>query len=212
MDSREAYCDMKIKEKGLAGKAGDMRKESITSRKGFNAFKEMENEKKGRGQKGKDNAKPEVWLEFMGSKILVHGEDGGGVKSEDVPYVKGATLKFTGCGGDANFTEIKVSSVLRAHSVGRDFLTRDHQNPLRERFARVPYIQFSKGDDFGLVGFDKALTDDEIEYVKTNLPTVNSQQVQWTVPEGAIFTPASDDAMTDIADLISQRKKRNSSR
>ncbi|KAG0694602.1 hypothetical protein DFH29DRAFT_311889 [Suillus ampliporus] len=161
--SKEAYCDMKIKEKGLTGKTADMRKDSIASRKGFNAFKEMEDEKKGKGQKGKDKPNTEVWLEFMGSKIRVHEEDGGSVKSEDVSYIKGATMKFTGCGGDANFTEMKT--------------------PLKERFARVPYIQFSKGDDFGLVGFDKALTEDEMDYVKANLKTVNSNEVQWSIPE-----------------------------
>lgn len=161
--SKEAYCDMKIKEKGLTGKTAEMRKDSIASRKGFNAFQEMQDEKKGKGQKGKDRPNPEVWLEFMGTKIRVQEEDGGSVKSENVPYIKGATMKFTGCGGDANFTEMKT--------------------PLRERFARVPYIQFSKGDDVGLVGFDKALTEDEIEYVKANLKTVNSNEVQWSIPE-----------------------------
>lgn len=161
--SKEAYCDMKIKEKGLTGKTAEMRKDSIASRKGFNAFQEMQDEKKGKGQKGKDRPNPEVWLEFMGTKIRVQEEDGGSVKNENVPYIKGATMKFTGCGGDANFTEMKT--------------------PLRERFARVPYIQFSKGDDFGLVGFDKALTEDEIEYVKANLKTVNSNEVQWSIPE-----------------------------
>lgn len=161
--SKEAYCDMKIKEKGLTGKTAEMRKDSIASRKGFNAFQEMQDEKKGKGQKGKDRPNPEVWLEFMGTKIRVQEEDGGSVKSENVPYIKGATMKFTGCGGDASFTEMKT--------------------PLRERFARVPYIQFSKGDDVGLVGFDKALTEDEIEYVKANLKTVNSNEVQWSIPE-----------------------------
>jgi hypothetical protein len=62
---------------------------------------------------------------------------------------------------------------------------------LRERFARVPYIQFSKGDDFGLVGFDKALTEDEIDYVKTNLKTVNSNEVQWSIPEGTVTLTVS---------------------
>jgi lupus La protein len=108
MDSREAYCDMKIKEKGLTGKTAEMRKDSIASRKGFNAFQEMQDEKKGKGQKGKDRPNPEIWLEFMGTKIRVQEDDGGSVKSENVPYIKGATMKFTGCGGDANFTEMKV--------------------------------------------------------------------------------------------------------
>lgn len=160
--TKEAYCNMKIKEKGLTGKAAELRKEKIT-RKGFNAFREMENDSKAKSN-GKAKNKPEVYLEFMGTKIRVYDDDGvGHVKEEDVPLVKGATLKFTGCGGDANFTEMKA--------------------PLRERFARVPYIQFSKGDDYGLVGFDKALTEDEIAYVKDNIKTVNSKEVEWTLPD-----------------------------
>ena len=61
--------------------------------------------------KSKSKEKPEVFLEFMGDKIRVYddNEDGVGyVKTEDVPFVGGATLKFTGCGGDANFTEMKA--------------------------------------------------------------------------------------------------------
>ena len=48
---------MKIKEKGLTGKAANLRKESIAgpSRKGFNAFKEMakgaDDKKGGKGNK-----------------------------------------------------------------------------------------------------------------------------------------------------------------
>ncbi|KAG8215113.1 hypothetical protein J3R82DRAFT_8564 [Butyriboletus roseoflavus] len=163
--SKEAYCDMKIKEKGLTGKAADLRKDSISSRKGFNAFREAENPSKAKAN-GKSKEKPEVFLEFMGDKIRVYDDNEVGVgyvKTEDVPFVRGATLKFTGCGGDANFTEMKA--------------------PLRDRFARVPYIQFFKGDDFGLVGFEKALKEDEIEYVKENLKTVNSNEVVWTIPE-----------------------------
>jgi len=163
--SKGAYCDMKIKEKGLTGKVAELRKDSISSKKGFNAFREMENDSKSKSS-GKSKEKPEVFLEFMGEKIRVYddNEEGVGyVKTEDVPFVRGATLKFTGCGGDANFTEMKA--------------------PLRERFARAPYIQFSKGDDVGLVGFEKALKEDEIEYVKENLKTVNSNEVVWTIPD-----------------------------
>lgn len=110
VDNREAYCDMKIKEKGLTGKTADLRKDSISSRKGFNAFREMENPSRSKSN-GKSKEKPEIFLEFMGEKIRVYddNEDGiGCVKTEDVPFIKGATLKFTGCGGDANFTEMKA--------------------------------------------------------------------------------------------------------
>jgi lupus La protein len=101
---------MKIKEKGLTGKAAVARKEVIGTRRGFNAFREMEKEK---GDKSKSNKKPEVevWLEFMGNKIRVYNEDGGTVRDEDVPHVKGATLKFDGCGGSVHYNDIKVPHI-----------------------------------------------------------------------------------------------------
>ena len=108
---------MKIKEKGLTGKAADIRRQNMVGavRKGFNAFKEMaENDSKG-GRKGKGRdkdeggkPKPEVYLDFLGSRILVHEEDGGTVKPEDVPAVRGAALRFEGAGEDVSFDEIKV--------------------------------------------------------------------------------------------------------
>ena len=100
---------MKIKEKGLTGKAATNRKELMSTRpRGFNAFKEMAKADKSQG--GKSTSRPEIWLEFMGTKLRVQEENGGSVKSEDVPYIKGATLKFTGCGGNVNFRDIKVST------------------------------------------------------------------------------------------------------
>ncbi len=103
---------MKIKEKGLTGKAADLRKQNIagSGRKGFNAFKEMAEQEKGKKGKGNDEpkGKPDVYLEFLGNRILVHEEDGGSVKPEDVPAVKGASLKFEGAGEDVSFDEIKV--------------------------------------------------------------------------------------------------------
>ncbi len=97
---------MKIKEKGLTGKAATTRRENLANRRGFNAFREMakgaDKDKAG----AKDTPKAEIWLEFMGNKIRVHEEDGGSVK--DVPLVRGASLRFTGCGGEVNFNTIKV--------------------------------------------------------------------------------------------------------
>lgn len=92
---------MKVKEKGLTGKAAVNRKEAM-NRRGFNAFREME-------KKGAD-PKKEVYLEFMGTKIRIHEDENGTgtVKEEEVPFVKGATLKFEGCGGDVSWLEIKV--------------------------------------------------------------------------------------------------------
>ena len=49
---------MKIKEKGLTGKAADLRRQSMggAGRKGFNAFREMAGQK---GDKGKKKARAE---------------------------------------------------------------------------------------------------------------------------------------------------------
>ena len=102
---------MKIKEKGLTGNAAKMRKESMagTGRKGFNAFREMglldDKGKKaaGAGKKGK-----EVFLDFLGARLVVHEADGGSVDAAAVPFVKGATLRFDGVEGDVSFDDIKV--------------------------------------------------------------------------------------------------------
>ena len=81
-------------------------------------------------------------------------------------------LKFAGCDGDANFTEMKVGVWI---SLRLDLgFTFSLQAPLCERLARAPYIQICKGGDYGLVGFEKALKEDEVEYIKENLKTVNS--------------------------------------
>lgn len=101
---------MKVKEKGLSGKAANHRRELIAHGKGFDAFREMAKERKAPGKGEKMEEKKDVFLEFMGTKILIHqDEDGNGfVKEEDIPLVKGATLKFDGCGGEVIWSEIKV--------------------------------------------------------------------------------------------------------
>jgi lupus La protein len=97
---------MKIKEKGLTGKAAKNRRELMTRPRGFNAFLELNKDDK----KKSDDAPKEVFLDFMGTNLLIHkdNEGNGTVKTEDVPFVKGATLRFDGCGGDVSWAEIKV--------------------------------------------------------------------------------------------------------
>ncbi|KAG6805265.1 hypothetical protein H0H93_005188, partial [Arthromyces matolae] len=103
--------------------------------------------------------KKDLYLEFMGSKILIQqGEDGvGSVKAEDVPFVKGASLKFEGCGGELSWAEIK--------------------EPIKEKFeGRTPFIKYARGENSGLVGFHKALTEEEIQIVKDTIKTLNSKE------------------------------------
>ena len=101
---------MKIQEKGLTGKSAAARKDSI-SRRGFNAFREMAKAKDPSSSSAKTE-KPEIKLEFMGSKIPVQVDDGNGsVNKEDVPFVQGATLKFEGDVGDVSFNQIKARAI-----------------------------------------------------------------------------------------------------
>lgn len=157
--SKDAYCEMKIKEKGLTGKSANNRRNLIANNtRGFNAFREM--------AKGKqDKAPKEVFLEFMGTKLLITKDKGGNgtVDEKDIPFVKGATLKFDGCGGDVKWPEIK--------------------DPVKERFdGRAPFIKYSRGDNHGLVGFNKTLSEEDITYIKEAIKTINGNEVTWTLP------------------------------
>ena len=183
---------MKIKEKGLTGKAADLRRQSIagTGRKGFNAFAEMAQKEKG-GKKGKDDDKPkqEVYLEFLGVRIRIHEEDGGSVNPEDVPKTKGASLRFEGALEEVNFDEIKVCRAATGFleeqmEDGLIVPEKCTQTPLKERFARVPFVKYTKGEATGLVGFDKVLSEDDIDFVKTSLKTLSGKDVSWAVPDG----------------------------
>ncbi|KAK7023793.1 hypothetical protein R3P38DRAFT_3194331 [Favolaschia claudopus] len=169
--SKEEYCAMKIREKGLTGKAADMRKNLYSAGRKFDAFREMAATKKG-GKATKDAPETkEVFLEFMGSTIPIQrGEDGTGeVKAEDIPFTKGATLRFEGIDAEAKL-----------------FLCRDQgklklPNPLREKFGRPPFIKHGQGTSWGLVGFHKVLAEDEIQFVKDTLPKIGDKDVAWTL-------------------------------
>jgi lupus La protein len=111
-----------MKEKGIKGKAGSNNKEYTGNRREFNAFREMA-KAKGKSTASGEQAKPEVWLEFMGIKIRVHDEDGGTIKDEDVPHIKGAALRFEGCGGELYFNDIKVCCQPRHFALSPHSLT-----------------------------------------------------------------------------------------
>lgn len=160
--SKEAYVEMKIKEKGLKGKAAVVKRDHIT-RKGFNAFREMRLAAGGKeGKKEPEKAPSEIFVSFLGKNLRVLDEDGGSVAPEDVPRVRGSALRFTGCGGEVSFDSIK--------------------RPMKERFSRAPFIKFTKGDDAGLVGFDKALDEEDVAFVKEKIPTLNGNPVAWGLP------------------------------
>ncbi|KAF8181038.1 hypothetical protein BJ912DRAFT_1145564 [Pholiota molesta] len=162
--TKEDYCEMKIKEKGLTGKSATHRREVLSSKK-FDAFREMARAKSSSKGTGAAEEKKDVFLEFLGHKILIkQNEEGNGtIDEKDIPFVKGVTLKFEGCGGDVSWGEIK--------------------DPIKARFdGKAPYIKYARGENSGLVGFYKPLTEDDITYIKTTIPKINSHEVTWTIP------------------------------
>lgn len=105
---------MKIKEKGLKGKAAQRKRDNLSGnnpRRGFNAFAEMRQNNKQNGKEGggkKEAQKKEVFLEFMGKKLKVNEEDGGKVDEAEIPMVKRSALKIKGLNGTMTFDEVKV--------------------------------------------------------------------------------------------------------
>src|ERR1700756_5674355 len=94
---------MKIEEKGLKGKAAETRKEAMNNR-GFNAFRLM-------GQDKDSSVDQEIYFDFLGHKVRIYKDENGygTIKDEDVPFVRGATLRFDGCGGAVSWSDIKVN-------------------------------------------------------------------------------------------------------
>ncbi|EJD04821.1 uncharacterized protein FOMMEDRAFT_120041 [Fomitiporia mediterranea MF3/22] len=165
--SKDAYCDMKVKEKGLKGKAAEWRRSNETNipARNFNAFRQDKRGDKKRDGKGEKAQKPEVFLDFMGKKLKVIDEDGGRVEESEIPYVKNSAFKLTGIEGNLTFDEVKA--------------------PMKERFEHAPFIKYEKGASEGLVGFSKALTDEDIAFIKEKIKTINGKEITWLPAEEA---------------------------
>lgn len=58
------------------------------------------------------------------------------------------------------------------------------QGPLKERFEHAPFIKYEKGASEGLVGFSKALTEEDIAFIKEKIKTVNGKEISWSDAEG----------------------------
>ncbi|KAJ3812456.1 hypothetical protein F5876DRAFT_37369 [Lentinula aff. lateritia] len=162
--SKEAYCEMKIKEKGLTGRNAERKRDTMNKRN-FNAFTIPISQGGLMKYKAVEDGKPkrEVWLEFMGKKLLIErDEDGNGrVKEEEVPFLKGSTLKFEGVGENFSWNDIKL--------------------PLKDIFeGRTPFIDYTRGKNDGFVGFHKELSDEDILNVKKTIRTINGNEITWS--------------------------------
>ncbi|KAF8741722.1 the RNA-binding Lupus La protein, partial [Rhizoctonia solani] len=153
--SKEAYCTMKIKEKGLDKKGVTARTHSGTGgaggRKQFDAFQNLNGGKK---------EKEAVTVKFQGKVYTLDGEGKINVPVEEFEFEKGSAIKFTGAGSeDAKFGEIK--------------------SPLKEKFTPLPFIKMDKGATEGVFGFGKTLSEEEIGFLKEKVPKIGGGEVTW---------------------------------
>ncbi|CAE6475015.1 unnamed protein product [Rhizoctonia solani] len=153
--SKEAYCTMKIKEKGLDKKGVTPRTHSGTGgaggRKQFDAFQNPNGSKK---------EKEATVVKFQGKEYTLDGE--GKVKApiEEFEFAKGSAIKFVGAGSeDPKFGEIK--------------------NPLKEKFTPLPFIKMDKGATEGIFGFGKTLSEEDIAFLKEKVPKIGGGEVTW---------------------------------
>ncbi|KAJ3829652.1 hypothetical protein F5880DRAFT_1620546 [Lentinula raphanica] len=165
--TKHEYCEMKIKEKGLTGKNAERRRDTMIKRN-FNAFAIPVSQGGLRKYTPAEDGKPkrEVWLEFMGKKLLIErDEEGNGrVKEEEIPFVKGSTLKFEGVGENFSWNDIKI--------------------PLKDLFeGRTPFIDYARGKNDGYVGMHKVLSDEDILNVKKTIRTINGNEITWSQVE-----------------------------
>lgn len=49
----------------------------------------------------------------------------------------------------------------------------------------MPFVQYNRGDAWGYVAFDKALSDEDVKYVREKIATLGGKPVTWSFLEGA---------------------------
>ncbi|KAG9079729.1 hypothetical protein FS749_008289 [Ceratobasidium sp. UAMH 11750] len=159
--SKEAYCTMKIKEKGLDKKGITPRTHSGSGgaggRRQFDAFQL----KDGVIPEGKKKPEKEpVTVTFHGKTYNVNSEGKVDIALDAFEYVKGSAIKFTGAGSDEpKFGEIKI--------------------PLKERFNPLPFIKMDKGASEGIFGFGATLTEEDLAFLREKVPKIAGGQVTW---------------------------------
>ncbi|KAG9092008.1 hypothetical protein FRC06_000293, partial [Ceratobasidium sp. 370] len=164
--SKEAYCAMKIKEKGLDKKGITPRTHSGSGgaggRRQFDAFQLKD------GVIPEDKKKPEkapVTVKFHGKTYNVNSEGKVDIALDAFEYVKGSAVKFTGAGSDdPKFGEIKAGSIW---------------TPLKDRFNPLPFIKMDKGTPEGVFGFGATLSEEDLAFLREKVPKIAGGQVTW---------------------------------
>lgn len=118
---------MKIKEKGLTGKAANNKRDLIAGppRK-FDAFRLMNKAGNSGATDGAAEPKKDIYLEYFGAKMLIVPDSNGQgcVSESEVPFVKNATLKYEGSGENVQWGDIKVRFSTLRSSQSQTFISR----------------------------------------------------------------------------------------
>ena len=86
---------------------------------------------------------------------------------------------------------------------------------MKERFQIAPYIKFDKDADptSALVGFSKALSDEDVIFIKDTIKKVDGRDITWDAAEGALSAyqcRTTSDSYNPII-IIQKPKKKPSS-
>lgn len=69
-------------------------------------------------------------------------------------------------------------------SVPRFVPTRgDNQEKVKGKFERTPFIKHERGENNGLLGFERALSEDDLAFVREALSGLGGDDVVWAVAE-----------------------------
>ncbi|KDQ11241.1 hypothetical protein BOTBODRAFT_35542 [Botryobasidium botryosum FD-172 SS1] len=165
--SKKDYCEMKIREKGLDPSTLKLEEAYTPAEyRGFNAFKQKAlAEKKEKGLED-ETKKLSGDLYFDYGKTRIKIQPDGTVDEKDAKWEPRSALKYTGAGEGQNLPSWNWAEVKR---------------PLKDHFARLPYVKVAGGDS-GFLGFSRTINDDDVELVKSKLPEIAGKEVTWSRP------------------------------
>lgn len=83
---------------------------------------------------------------------------------------------------------------------------------MKDKFEHPPFIKFDRGASFGLVGFSRALSDEDLAFIKEKVTKVSGKEVSWVPAEGT-SSPFIHQvySLTKYMSLFLQRRKRKPS-
>ncbi|KAF8335925.1 uncharacterized protein EI90DRAFT_3120172 [Cantharellus anzutake] len=164
--SKENYCLMKMKEKGIKGSVESLRHQpNLPSRpagqRRFDAFALMaEQETNNKNKSAKQQTTPQVVVTLGSESMKV--EANGTVLPENIKYPPNSAIKFSGAGPNkAKFDEIKKT--------------------LKPISNTNVYIELQQGASEGFIAFSSTVTEEMLAKIKKAVPSIGGSEVTYSI-------------------------------